>query len=179
MSNDPLKAIIDSLSAIQGKDTLELSPEEAAVAAKLLSKMMKPQDPVRKALPTISASMINLLFDAVITRDENDGTLDLIKNSCVSMFSAWVEEEGEESVGNLLGAYYLEFEEYFKGNNPNSIQKGKEAVAWLLDELDLSKYTVNNPLITGCGDPNCANCGSNSSEELGADESTDEDLSPF
>lgn len=169
-SDDTLKAIVESLAATRGQDPLNLSPEEAALAAKLISKIMKPQDPVRVAIGRITGDMLQLLLDASTTRESNNGTLDLIKNSCVAIFTAWMEEEGEARVGNLLGAYYLTFDERFKGSPEDAMKSGKEAVAWLLNELDLNGYIADNPLIVDVED---------SASLLSTSEEDEEDLGPF
>lgn len=151
MSNpaDPMKAITDMLAATKGVDPLELSPEEAAVAAKLLAKLAIPPDPVRSGLGRITGEVLNLLLDAACGRDENSGTLDLIRQSASTLFQAWIEEEDEKQVGAVLSTFYLSFDERYKGSPDGLIVKGKEAVLWLIEELDLMSALSDNPLFEG------------------------------
>ncbi len=144
---DSLKAITDMLAATKGTDPLELSPEEAVVAAKLIAKLSTPPDLVRSGLGRLTGDMLNLLLDAACSRDENSETLNLIRQSASTLFQAWIEEEGDEQVGRILGAFHLTFDDRYKGSPDDLVEKGKAAVMWLIEELELAEYLTENPLV--------------------------------
>lgn len=150
--SDSMKKLANLIYDTNGIDPLDLTPEEQAIAVKLISKLSAPVDPVRQGLGKITGEALNLLLDGVCSRDENNGTLDLIRKSASLLFQAWIEEEGEEKVGNILGAFYENFEKTYKGSPKDLLEKGKSAVMWLINELDVAEYASENPLVSSSGD---------------------------